>query len=88
MTKIELISQEDFLRLEKKIDTLIEMLNNTSNKTVDNWMSSEEVCDYIGITKITLQRWRDQSKITYYQIGRTIRYKKSDIDAFMENYAC
>jgi excisionase family DNA binding protein len=48
------------------------------------WLSSEEVCHLLSISKRTLQSYRDRSILPYAQIGRKIYYKASDIDDYLD----
>lgn len=55
----------------------------------DRWMTSREAAEYLGYSDYTLKRARvdktlsgkDQPKFT--KSGKAIRYKKSDLDAWM-----
>jgi len=51
---------------------------------VKKWLSNEDVCCLLGISKRTLQNYRDQRRIPFYQIGRKIYYKVNDVDYFLE----
>ena len=56
-------------------------------KTEDAYLSIEEVCKLLKIHKSTLWRWRKQGLIPYMQYGRTVRFKLSDINIFIDqNY--
>jgi excisionase family DNA binding protein len=50
------------------------------------WMTGEQVCQILGISKRTLQTYRDQKTLPFSQIGRKIYYKAYDIDEFLENH--
>ena len=51
----------------------------------DKLLSNEEAADYLGIKTNTLTIWRTTKRfeIPYIQIGRKIKYKKSDLDKFL-----
>lgn len=55
-----------------------------SDFTLKKWLSSEEVCHILLISKRTLQSYRDHGILPYAQIGRKIYYKVSDIDDYMD----
>jgi len=40
----------------------------------------------LGISKRTLQNYRDQRRIPFYQTGRKIYYKITEVDAFLEQH--
>ena len=48
------------------------------------WLTSEEVCHLLSISKRTLQSYRDRGVLPYAQIGRKIYYKASDIDEYLD----
>jgi len=50
------------------------------------WISSEEVCRLLMISKRTLQSYRDRGILPFAQIGRKIYYKASEIDDFLERH--
>ena len=57
------------------------MKNLNENK---RWLTSEEVCHILSISKRTLQSYRDRGVLPYAQIGRKIYYKSSDIDEHLD----
>lgn len=52
---------------------------------LENWVSSKEVAEYLGINKDTLQRWLTSGKIPGHRIGRLWKFKISEIDAWIAN---
>jgi excisionase family DNA binding protein len=48
------------------------------------WLSTTEVRDRLGITLRTLYRLIDEGQIPAYKIGRVIRMKSEDVDAYLE----
>lgn len=48
------------------------------------WLSSKEVQWYLGIGKDFLDNLRETGRIQYYKVGRTIFYRKTDIDKLIE----
>lgn len=53
-----------------------------------DYLTTEELAKYLGLSKSTLNNWRAQSTekkvigIPFKKFGRAIRYKKSDILEF------
>ncbi|HEY5124454.1 MAG TPA: helix-turn-helix domain-containing protein [Ignavibacteria bacterium] len=60
------------------------MLNFNQNQS--KWISSEEVCHLLLISKRTLQSYRDRGILPFAQIGRKIYYKASDIDEYLDRH--
>lgn len=48
------------------------------------WLSTKEACERLGVTLRTLYRLMDEGQLVAYKIGRLIRLKPEDIDAFIE----
>jgi excisionase family DNA binding protein len=56
---------------------------NIYNQNQSKWLSSEEVCHLLMISKRTLQSYRNHGNLPFAQIGRKIYYKASDIDDYL-----
>jgi excisionase family DNA binding protein len=50
----------------------------------NGWLSTTEVRDQLGITLRTLYRLIDEGQIPAYKIGRVIRMKEEDVNAFLD----
>lgn len=52
-----------------------------------SWITSTEACALYEISEPTLKYWYDSGEIGRSEVGRVIRYKKSELDAYFErNY--
>jgi excisionase family DNA binding protein len=49
-------------------------------------LTSKEASEYLGLKTGTLEIWRRTKRynLPYSKIGRLVRYKKSDLDDFIE----
>jgi excisionase family DNA binding protein len=58
-------------------------MNQDNNKL----MTPQEVADFIGVSVETLNVWRAtrRYKLPYIKVGRLVRYRTSDILAFLES---
>jgi excisionase family DNA binding protein len=48
-----------------------------------------QVAELLGVKRQTLATWRSTKRyadLRYLQIGRTIRYRRADVDAFLEKH--
>lgn len=50
----------------------------------DTWMSTQEAAARIGITTRTLYRRIDEGDVSAYKIGRLIKLRRSEVDAFID----
>ena len=48
-------------------------------------LSNYEAAKYLGVSPGTLEIWRSTKRypISYIRVGRLIKYRKSDLDAFL-----
>lgn len=49
------------------------------------WMSTRETSERLGVTLRTLYRFIDEGQIAAYKLGRVIRLKEDDVEAFIES---
>jgi len=66
------------------METLINY--NQKYQVRTKWLSSEEVCHLLMISKRTLQSYRDHGTLPFAQIGRKIYYKSSDIEEYLDQH--
>ncbi len=50
----------------------------------NNWVGTPAASAYLGVGQRTLYRLIDQGHIPAYQMGRVIRVRKEDLDAYLE----
>jgi excisionase family DNA binding protein len=55
------------------------------NQSTDPLFTPKETSEYLGITKDTLSVWRcvGRYNIPYLKVGRLVKYRKSDLDAWL-----
>ncbi len=49
------------------------------------WLGTREAAEELGISLRTLYRLIDEGSLIAYQIGRNLRIRRSDLDAFLES---
>ena len=96
---MEVITMESraYLRLMEKLDSITayveeavrreeEARKRTGEDSVSDgkWMTGKEVCEALGVSSRTLQRYRMQGEVSYSQYGKNLRYPRAEIDAFVE----
>jgi excisionase family DNA binding protein len=50
------------------------------------WLTIDEVCYILGISKRSCQSFRDRRILPFYQVGRKIFFKINDVDEFLERH--
>jgi excisionase family DNA binding protein len=48
------------------------------------WLGTTEAAERLGVVPRTLYRMIDEGLVPAYKMGRVIRVKESDLDAFLE----
>ena len=48
-------------------------------------MTRDEVCQYLSVTKTTLHNWHKAGYLTSIHIGRGVRYRRDDVEAFAQS---
>ncbi|MDM1554244.1 helix-turn-helix domain-containing protein [Chryseobacterium sp. POL2] len=77
--------QEMITRLRNHIEDILKNYRPVMNGEI--YLSGEDVCKLLHISKRTLQQYRDDNILPFIQIGGKIIYKESDILTILEqNY--
>ena len=90
----QIISELNYLNSLNE-DSMVELLDEINNppgtrkrftnekETLDDhndeYMTTKEICEYLKISKSTFYNYRNENNIKSFQMGRNVRYKKSDI---------
>lgn len=58
----------------------------TSQQIKKEWINPKEVNQEFGLSISTLAKWRmDNLNLAYSKIGKYIKYKRADIEAFLND---
>jgi excisionase family DNA binding protein len=52
---------------------------NETNETGDDFLTAREVSKLIGVSLVTLHKWKKNGKLKFYRFGSRIRFRKSEI---------
>ena len=50
----------------------------------DRWLSVEEICKYLWVSKDTVYRWIDKHSMPAHRMGRLWKFKRTQVDAWVE----
>lgn len=67
-------------RIEALADKTENLCRNTGDKSLQKWLDNQEVCQLLGISKRTLQTYRDNGTLPYTQINHKIYYRPQDVE--------
>ena len=77
--------KEMIMQLRNRIEEILKNYRPVMNGEI--YLSGEDVCKLLHISKRTLQQYRDDKILPYIQIGGKIIYRESDILTVLEqNY--
>jgi excisionase family DNA binding protein len=54
-------------------------ISNKEELNIDEKMNQTEAAKFLGVSLPTIIRWKKQKKIPYYQTGRVVIFKKSEL---------
>ena len=87
--KLITITADDFEQLKADlIDSVREELakSSVSGGSVDEYLTSKEVCEELGISSRQFQKYRDERRIAFSQFGRKIYVRRSDLNEFIASH--
>lgn len=61
------------------------MENTTNNATFDSILTLQDVMKYLKISRSMIYKMMDKGEIKGFKIGNQWRFKKEDIDSFINN---
>jgi excisionase family DNA binding protein len=56
----------------------------SASMAANTWLGTPAASTYLGVSQRTLYRLIDQGDVAAYQMGRVIRVRKEDLDAYLE----
>lgn len=77
--------QQMMMQLRNRIENILKNYRPVMNGEI--YLSGEDICKLLHISKRTLQQYRDDNILPYIQIGGKIIYKETDLTKVLEqNY--
>lgn len=80
MFNIDIDEQEARDMLQKAIDERVDELARQKY-----FMTYKELSEYLNLSKPTIEDLLIKNGLRYFMIGNTYRFKKSDVDEFMDH---
>lgn len=50
----------------------------------ERWLSVEEICSHLGVSKETIYRWLEKKKIPAHKVGRLWKFQVSEVDVWIK----
>ena len=51
----------------------------------DRWLSVDEICQYLGISRDTVYKWIDQKDMPAHRLGRLWKFRKEEVDEWVRS---
>lgn len=71
-------------RLEAFAERVENLCGISGDKALQKWLDNQEVCEVLGISKRTLQTYRDNGRLSYTQIGHKMYYRPEDVESLID----
>lgn len=86
--EIVTIEKKTFEEMKNRFNQFSEHIENLCSRYKPpermNWLDNADVCEKLGVSKRTLQSYRDRGLLAFSQINHKIYYRLEDVEAFME----
>jgi excisionase family DNA binding protein len=69
--------------VEALTDQIAEKLSERMAPPIEPFITAEEAAEHIASPKSRIYELKEQERIGYYMDGRNVRFKRSDLDAYM-----
>ena len=69
--------------IEEKTDSLCKKQEDLGLK---KWLDNQEVCDILGISKRTLQEYRNKGLLPFGRFKNKLFYKPEDVEKVLQSY--
>ena len=84
-----LIEAGAYLELKRQLSTLSVQMADFQKKIApqnwEKWLDAQDVCMALGISKRSLQNYREKGLVPYSNIGGKFFYKEADIQKILED---
>ena len=74
-------------RVEDIEQRAVRMYRQQEDFVLQDWLDNQDVCEILGITKRTLQGYRDSGLLPYSQVQHKIRYNPEDVQRLLQSSA-
>lgn len=72
------------MRMEAEVSAIHAMLQELTEQTVGKVYNTQELCEYLKVSKGTIDKLRQDGELEFSKLGRTIVYTQRDIDKLLE----
>ncbi len=73
------------IEISSKMDYISKTLESIKAETVNKVYNTEQLCEYLGVSKSVINTYKRNGELPYSKIGRSYVFTQKDIDQFLEN---
>lgn len=79
-----ILTRDDYNKLNDKIDSLIELLQRNSSPRSDDLLSTKQAAKYLGVSIHSIHRYKAKASgaLRFCRVGRSIKFRKIDLIDF------
>ena len=93
MEGIIMKDNKQVVALFKALDSMLVKMNKIVDKSRpplngERYITDKELAQWLKISRRTLQEYRNNGILPYYQLGGKILYKESDVEKLLEDNYC
>jgi hypothetical protein len=81
-----ILSNDQYRAILNKIEEINLRLQPSSKSIKDLIIDNDDFISTMKIASRTAQRWRDEGKISFSQVGAKIYYTQADIEMFLKKH--
>jgi len=82
--EVNFVTQEEFHKVAEVLHAILRRLEDFDHDQKSSLLyTNDQLAIKLGISKKTLQNWRDQGKIAFTQVGRKIFYTQDAVRGFL-----
>ena len=52
--------------------------------SIDKWLTVEEICTHLNVSKDTIYKWIDQKSMPAHRVGRKWMFQKTEVDTWVK----
>ena len=86
--ELTILTRDDLQSLKQEIIDEIKAGFSAASSSLqsDAYLTSEQVCEVLGVSSKQFQKYRTERRIAFSQFGRKIYVRRSDLDRFLESH--
>ncbi len=65
-------------------ETKLQLEQTISDEAAETYLSEDKVASMLNVSHTTLWRWHNENYLLHIKVGRKNRYKKSEVQAILE----